>query len=166
MEQPPRRSLPDERRALEATALLSTLSVAAEWMTAYQARRDGRDPSEQHPPAWAQQEGQRAAVELSGLAMRLVASLAVAEEEGTAALLRRLDQMLVLRRMGRLLTEVQGHLLSLYPRVSEGLAEAAREAIRARAALAAREGEAFDEAAVLFAAEVLQLVGRMRDEIA
>lgn len=157
---------PDERRALEATALLSTLSVAAEWMAAYQARREGRDPSDQQPHAFAQQEGQRIGADLSGLAMRLVASLSMAEEEGTAALLRRLDQMLVLRRMGRLLADLQGHVLSLYPRVSDGLAEAVREAARARSTLAARDGDAFDEAAVRFAAEVLRLVGRMRDEIA
>ncbi len=163
---PDRPSRSAEHQAVEATALLSTLSVAAEWMAAYQARREGRDPSAQQPHTLAQREGQEAGAELSGLAMRLVAALAMGEEEGTAALLRRLDQMLVLRRMGRLLTELQGHVLSLYPAVSEGLAEDVREAIAARAELAAREGDAFDSAAALFAASVLRLVARVRDETA
>ncbi len=156
----------DTREAIETTALLSTLSVAAEWMAAYQARRDGRDPSDQQPHDVAQREGYVAGAELADLSMRLVASLVMAEETGTAALLRRLDQMLVLRRMGRLLTTLQGHLLSLYPAVSEVLVEEVRALLQARAALAAREGEAFNDAAANFSAQVLRFVSRLRDETA
>lgn len=153
-------------RALDAAVLLSTLSVAAEWMGAYQARRAGRDPSDQQPHDVAQHEGHQACADLADLSLRLVASLTLEGERGAAALLRRLDQMLVLRRMGHVLTRLHQHLLSLYPAVSEELLEAAREATGARAALAAREGEAFCDAAATFASDVLRLVRRVREETA
>ena len=156
----------DTLQAVETAALLSTLSVAAEWMSAYQTRREGRDPSEQQPPDVAQHEGKIAGADLADLSMRLVASLTLEEERGAPALLRRLDQMLVLRRMGNLLTVLHQHLLSLYPAVSEELAESARNAVRDRAALAAREGAAFHEAVARFAADVLRLVARVREETA
>lgn len=156
----------DALQAVETAALLSTLSVAAEWMSAYQARREGRHPSDQQPEGVALSEGHRAGADLADLSMRLVASLTLEDEQGAAALLRRLDQMLVLRRMGALLTALHQHLLSLYPAVSESLAEAAREAIGTRAALAALDGEAFHDAAARFAAGVLRLVARVREETA
>ncbi len=155
----------DALQAVETAALLSTLSVAAEWMSAYQARRDGRDPSEQQPHGIAQEAGQTAGADLADLSMRLVASLTLEQETGAAALLRRLDQMLVLRRMGALLTALHQHLLSLYPAVSESVVENARETLRARALLAAQDGKAFHEAAALFASRVLRLVAQVRDEM-
>ncbi len=156
----------DALHAVETAALLSTLSVAAEWMGAYQARRAGHDPSEEQPAAHARHEGQQAGADLADLAMRLVASLTLEDEAGAPALLRRLDQMLVLRRMGSLLTALHQHLLSLYPAVSEALAEEARETLALRARVAALEGAAFHEGAALFAAAVLRLVRRAREETA
>lgn len=103
--------------------LLSVLSTAADVSDTIDRRRTGRDPR-------AQEDGSHVRAYLSAAAEHLeegfirlfMHQVCMAEHESV----RRMDQLLLVRRLTRELHLVHQRLLSLYPRVSEDAVEAVR----------------------------------------
>lgn len=114
---------------LETMLLISTLSTVVEVRTTFRERREGRDPSSQETYKEARARLLQDESDLQEMLIRLQAGLVYtqhAEEERHAALVRRFDTLLTLRRIDRILQSIHQRLLSLYPDVSEALVEEVR----------------------------------------
>ena len=135
-----------ESAVLRSVVMLSTLTTAGELWRAVRERRAGRDPSAQEADGVVRAWVPGARRELQEMAMRLRASLSYTryhEQEHVEALVRRFDDLLTLRRLAGLLHTLHQRLLSLYPAVSEALAEDARLLQAESAALLDAEDDAF-----------------------
>jgi hypothetical protein len=121
-----------EAGTYHAMLLLSTLSAAAEVWSSVAERRAGRDPSSQEDRSVVEPFLRNASRELQQMTMRLRASLVYASSQAEepddrrSAAVRRFNDLMTLHRIGRVLHVVHQRLLSLYPEVSERLAEEAR----------------------------------------
>lgn len=157
-----------ESAVLGSMVLLATLSTVAEVWHAVRERRAGRDPSEQESPAVALPSLRAARRELGERALRLQASLACTPAEAEAhlpRLVRRFDDLMTLRRVGRLLQRIHQCLLSLYPGVSEDLVEEVRY-LEARCREVEAEGEAVSWTALdTFTVDLFDLVHRLGAEV-
>jgi hypothetical protein len=157
-----------EGAVLRSMVLLSTLSTAAEVWHAAQERRAGRDPSAQETSRVVMPRVRGARTELQEMLMRQRASAVYAqhqEEDPTAHLVRRFDDLMTLQRVARLLHLAHQWLLSLYPDVTEALVEEVRHLEAACAALAEGEAETFVERLEPFIERTLVLSVRLREEV-
>jgi hypothetical protein len=147
-----------ERHAYQTVALLSALSVAAEWHECKQTADTHLDPTTLVPTDAACEAVQIDARRLASLGYQLrVHTLAGDDgEQSSVGLLRRLDRALVLRRMGRVTIRLHQNLLSVYPlRVDEEQIERARSLEGLRRQLPALEQDDFDRQLSVYAAEAL-----------
>lgn len=137
-----------EREAYQTVALLSALSVVAEWNETTKLAHSTSDPTTLLPYEEARSAAQSDAELLGQLAYRVrVLALTDTDEDGVAAgLLRRMDRALLLRRMGRVGVRLHQHLLSLYPSVGEDVVEQIRTLEPERKALASTRSQAFEQA--------------------
>ena len=121
---------PSSAALLESMTLLATLSTAADVHDAIAERRAGRDPSAQEPADRARAVLKTAGDELMDLLMQMMfgrVHLEHRSEAEGAEVVRHFDLVMKLRRAGRLIHGMHQRLLSLYPDVSEELAEEARQ---------------------------------------
>lgn len=129
MSQQPHDDARTEAAVLQAMVLFSTLSTAADVWHASQERRAGRDPSAQEAEDVVRPYLYRAAGDLQARLMQLQASRLQAEREDEgyiAALVRRYNELMTLRRAEQELHVIHQRLLSLYPAVGEAVVEEAR----------------------------------------
>ena len=109
--------------------LLSALSTASEVIRSMRERRRGHDASEQESPDVARKYVRAALDELSDGLFALRTSR-VADEEGAedaaVELTRKLNELMILNRLLRLLHVIHQRLLSIYPEVEADLVEEAR----------------------------------------
>lgn len=128
----------------DALLAVSTLQAVAAVRHDADERRAGRDPSAQEGEGVVRPYLTAACAELQDAAHRLRAGFAHARLTGDvspeAALVRRFDALLTLRRLVDLLGTVHRRLLSLYPAVEAALVEAAREQHGASRRLLGTEG--------------------------
>lgn len=154
-----------ETALLRSMVLLSTLHTAAEVWHDVAEHRAGRDPSGQETVDVARPFVIAARAELETLLMRLHSSLAYRlshDEDAVPALVRRFDDALLLRRVGRLLHVMHQRMLSLYPLVPEDLVEAVRLLEAHQAQLAEADEEALDDATMAFLNEGLRFATALR----
>jgi hypothetical protein len=121
---------PSNAALLESMTLLATLSTAADVHDAIAERRAGRDPSAQEPTPRAEAALKTAGDDLMDLLMQMMFGRVHLEhraEAESAEVVRHFDLLMKLRRAGRLVHAMHQRLLSLYPDVSEELAEEARQ---------------------------------------
>jgi len=121
---------PSSAALLESMTLLATLSTAADVRDSIAERRAGRDPSAQEPGDRARAELQVAGDELMDLLMQMMfgrVHLEHRSEAESAEVVRHFDLLMKLRRAERLVHGMHQRLLSLYPDISEELAEEARQ---------------------------------------
>ena len=165
--------VPNESKAeavvLRTMALFATLSTATEVLHAFAERRAGRDPSAQEPVRVVRPYLWTTSRELDRMAMQLQGALAHAEhspEARIAALLRRFESLITLRRIARLLNVVHQRLLSLYPEVSEDCVEQARHLTGQADALIETDDHTYLAETPLFLADTLHFTRQMRRELA
>ncbi len=117
--------------------MLSTLSIAIEIATAMSERRRGRDPSEQQTMDVVLPALEEDADDLSAQLIALQTSAVAAEREETngVALVRHVNELLLLAGIARRLNGMHQRLMSLFPGVNEELVEAARHLARCCAEL-------------------------------
>ncbi|HMB92638.1 MAG TPA: hypothetical protein VKP65_17425 [Rhodothermales bacterium] len=118
-----------EAAVWQAMVLFSTLSTAADVWHQARERRAGRDPSMQEETPFVRSFLREAAGTLQAALMQLQASRIQSErgeEEAIAGLVRRYNELMLLRQIEQLLHVIHQRLLSLYPAISEDLAETAR----------------------------------------
>ena len=114
---------------MRSMVLMSTLATAADVMQAMRERRQGRDPSEQEPAHAAGAFLRQAIRELQDALISLRATLVaadVADAPYSVTATRRLNVILMLHSLSRLLHGIHQRLLSLYPEVTEDLVEETR----------------------------------------
>lgn len=120
---------PEEERALvRSMSLLSTLTSALEVAVAMRERREGRDPSGQQTTSEVLPRLEEDARELEGRLIALRTSLIAAERESgnRVAVVRQLNDLLLVAGIGRGLYGMHQRLMSLYPAVTEELVERSR----------------------------------------
>lgn len=118
-----------EAAVWQAMVLFSTLSTAADVWHQARERRAGRDPSMQEETPFVRSFLREAAGALQAALMQLQASRIQSErgeEDPIAALVRRYNELMLLRQIEQLLQVIHQRLLSLYPAIPEDLAETAR----------------------------------------
>lgn len=158
----------EEGAVLRSMVLLSTLSTAAEVWYAAKERREGYDPVAQEEAAIVAPWLFAARRELQERTMRLRASLVYAryhEEDHTARLVRRFDDLMTLGRIGRLLHLMHQRLLSLYPDVSEALVEEVRLLEKTCSDLAGADDEDYYTLLGPFLEQVLLFAARLQEEV-
>lgn len=162
---------PDDARAeaavWQAMVLFSTLSTATSVWNAHRERRAGHDPSAQEPAPFVRPYLKEAAGTLQAALMHLQASRLAAEDETShlAALVRRFDMLVALRRATQQLKSIHQRLLSLYPEVPEELVEAARELYGESSDLLDADDDVFEAAAGPFVHRGLVFCGQLFDVV-
>lgn len=159
-------ALPDNDRAeaavWQAMVLFSTLSTAADVWRQARERRAGRDPSIQEETPFVRSFLREAAGALQAALMQLQASRLQSErgeEEAIAALVRRYNELMLLRQIEQLLQVMHQRLLSLYPSISEDLAEQARMLHSDSRVLLGSESDVFVEDLGFFVHQALVFAG-------
>ena len=158
-----------EAAVLQTMVLLSTLATAAEVRHAALERRAGRDPSTQAALGVVRPALYRAGAELQEMLLRLQAGLVHARsrpEDGTAALVRRYDALMLLHRTSGLLETVHQRLLSLYPAVDEALVEEARRLQGGSRALLEADDDRFLDALAPLLERTLAFTQNLRHALA
>ncbi|MEM6325788.1 MAG: hypothetical protein AAF791_01585 [Bacteroidota bacterium] len=114
--------------ALHALALVAAARTALEAARSIRERRDGRDPSEQEPPATARADLDALSSEIRGHVARLRLRSVIAHENRrqAARLAQAFEDRLLLDDLARDTRRAHQKLLSLYPDVSEAVVEEAR----------------------------------------
>lgn len=118
-----------ESALLRAMTLIATVTAAAEVTFGMRERKAGRDPSGQEHDEVVRPFLRDAADEIRRVLLQIRASLVVgasSEENVTAQQVRRFTEIHQLRRLAPTMQRTHQRLLSLYPLVSEELAEEAR----------------------------------------
>lgn len=108
--------------------LLAALATAAEVWQGVSERRAGRDPSTQEPPNFVRDWLAGACTGLVERLMAIQGVLVASREEAPFSLtvVRHFELLLMLHRLERHFQAIHQRLLSLYPHISEALAEEAR----------------------------------------
>jgi hypothetical protein len=154
-----------EAAVWQAMVLFSTLSTAADVWNQARERRAGRDPSAQEATPFVRSFLQEAAGALQAALMQLQASRIQSErgeEEAIPALVRRYNELMLLRQIEQLLQVIHQRLLSLYPSVSEDLTEQARMLYTDSGVLLGSEGEVFIEDLGFFTHQALVFAGDLQ----
>jgi hypothetical protein len=157
----------DERQAYQTVALLSALSVAAEWHETKSLADTPSDPTTLLPHAAAHEAATNDAELLGALAyrVRLLALTDSDEESDSVGLLRRMDRALLLRRMGRVSIRLHQHLLSLYPIVDADVIEDVRTLERSRKMLTDPVDEPFESRLMSYTDAVLSTVETTQSQL-
>ena len=119
----------EENTAVRSIVLMSTLATAADVMHGMSERRHGRDPSAQEDEEVAATFIRAAAIELKDHLLALRASRVLSDDDDAAQsvrISRRMNEVMILNYIARLLHVVHQRALSLYPALSEELVEEAR----------------------------------------
>lgn len=109
--------------------LLATLRAAAEVKLSISERKAGHDPSAQESNAVASAYLEEAGGEIRTALLQLRTSIVIAQQEPHDAVstsIRRFNDLNQIHRLSHLLHRTHQRLLSLYPLISEDLAEEAR----------------------------------------
>ncbi len=157
----------DEHYAYQTVALLSALSVAAEWHETKRLAGTPSDPTTLLPYEQAHRAARADAELLSDLSYRVrVLALTDSEQEEIAVgVLRRMDRALLLRRMGRIAVRLHQHLLSLYPMIDSSTIERVRTLESERKALALSPSGAFDRALEAYVESIRTVAERVMKKL-
>ena len=143
----------------DSMMLLSVLSTAADVHEGINRRRAGRDPRTQEDPSRVRAYLWKAVQRLEDGCIRLfMQQVYTADQE----VVRRMDQLLLVRRLTRELHLVHQRLLSLYPAVAEEPVEEVRLLEQRFEALAEGSPDAFGDDLAAAVDHGLQTAGRLR----
>lgn len=153
-----------EAALLRTMTLLATLRAAADVKLTMKERKAGLDPSEQESDAIASAYLEEAGDEIRTSLLQLRTSIVIAQQESddpVTVSVRRFNDLNQIHRLSHLLHRIHQRLLSLYPRISEELAEDARiVALQSDALLEVEEADYFDHIET-FIKRALQFITRL-----
>lgn len=117
-----------EAALLQSMLLLASMTTATEVWQGIAERRAGRDPSGQESPLFVRTWLAEARTTLADRLLAIQSVLVAAHQEDAFALtvVRHFELLLMLHRLELHLHAIHQRLLSLYPYISEALAEEAR----------------------------------------
>lgn len=157
----------EERAVARSMSLLTTLSSALEVAGAMRERRAGRDPSEQQATELVLPFLEEDAGEIEARLIAIRTSHVADEQDvalGRVALVRRMNNLLLLSGVARGLHLMHQRLMSVYPAVSEDLVEGARRLGSASGELVDLANDSLSEI-LEFVQEVEAFLVRFRTEV-
>ena len=149
-------------RLFDSMMLLSVLSTAADVTSTIDRRRTGRDPRAQEDSSYVRAYLSAAVERLEEGFVRLFMQQVCGSEHATV---RRMDQLLLVRRLTGELHLVHQRLLSLYPGVSEKEVEAVRLLEQRCEELTESPLDRFDEDLSALLDQGLRTAGQLRQVI-
>lgn len=153
-----------EAALLRTMTLLATLRTAAEVKLSISERKAGQDASAQESDDIASAYLEEASDEVRTSLLQLRTSIVIAQQEpgdGVLANVRRFSDLNQLHYLSHLLHRTHQRLLSLYPRISEELAEEARIVALQCDALAETEETGYFDEVETFIEQALQFMARL-----
>ena len=155
----------EENATVRSIVLMSTLATAADVVHSMSERRSGRDPSAQEDPEVAAAFVRAATIELEEHLLALQASRVLSEKHDAShsvLLSRRMNEVMILNYIARVLHLVHQRTMSLYPSVSGELVEEARRMHRECTALRDEDETLAFEA---FTARLREFCGVLRSAV-